>query len=73
MTATDERDAVGVVLGTLRDLGPMRVRELAHDSGLSESTVRRVLTELEDADLADSAAPYGDNKRNGRGRIWEAV
>jgi predicted ArsR family transcriptional regulator len=67
MTTTDERDPVGVVLAEVRDMGPVTAAQIAHETGLSESTVRRTLSTLEETGHVES----DDYQR--RGRVWLAT
>lgn len=47
-------DMVGVVLAEVRDMGPVTVAEIAAATGLSASTVRRHLADLESSGLVES-------------------
>lgn len=45
---------IGTVLAEIRDCGPCTVRDIATATGLSQSTVRRHLAELESSGLVES-------------------
>jgi DNA-binding transcriptional ArsR family regulator len=60
----DERDPVGVVLAEVRDVGPVSAAQIVEGTGLSESTVRRALSTLEEGQLVES-----ESYRR-RGRVW---
>jgi predicted ArsR family transcriptional regulator len=44
-----------IVLAEVRDMGPATVAEIAAGTGLSASTVRRHLAELETSELVESS------------------
>jgi predicted ArsR family transcriptional regulator len=46
---------IGVVLAEIRDMGPATVAEIARGTGLSPSTVRRHLADLESSGLVESS------------------
>lgn len=62
-----EHDPQGLVLAEVRDMGPTTAREIATETGLSESTVRRVLRHLEQTGLVES-----DNYQR-RSHVWMAT
>lgn len=49
-----DRDPIGVVLAEVRDMAPVTVADIAVGTGLSKSTVRRYLAELESCGLVES-------------------
>jgi predicted ArsR family transcriptional regulator len=54
MTTRDDEDPRGEVLAEVRDMGPVTAGAIARATGLSESTVRRHLIELETSQLVES-------------------
>lgn len=53
---------VGLVLAEVRDMAPVTVAEIAEETGLSQSTVRRHLARLEEAGLVE----WDDYQRRSR-------
>jgi DNA-binding transcriptional ArsR family regulator len=49
-----QRNAIGTVLAEVRDMGPITAAAIAEATGLSQSTVRRHLAELESSGLVES-------------------
>jgi DNA-binding IclR family transcriptional regulator len=47
-------DLIGEVLAEVRDMAPVTAAEIAEATGLSKSTVRRHLAELESSGLVES-------------------
>jgi predicted ArsR family transcriptional regulator len=50
----DDGFQIGAVLAEVRDMGPVTVAEIAAQTGVSESSVRRHLAELESSGLIES-------------------